>query len=141
MPCLSPAGRTKIEYSQPTWVNGTRNLPVRVTKGRPDGKPTTDSDPHATVTPTETRFTAGSVAKLAAAHGFEIAAMRGMWLDPFYVSLVSERYRHGRTRLWPAVYRGAWSNLQAWGRPEKASSIIFSLKKAAAAGQAVRNRP
>ena len=74
-------------------------------------------------------FTAKSMGTLAARHGFEIASMRGMWLDPFYVSLVSERYRHGRARLLPAIYRGALSNLKAWGRPERASSIIFELKR------------
>ncbi|MCH8328750.1 MAG: class I SAM-dependent methyltransferase, partial [Candidatus Marinimicrobia bacterium] len=40
-------------------------------------------------------FTAESIGILASRHGFEITSMRGMWLDPFYVSLLSERNRHG----------------------------------------------
>ena len=73
-------------------------------------------------------FNVQSMGTLAARHGFEITAMRGMWLDPFYVALLSERNRHGRARLLPAFYRGLQSNLKAWGRPERASSIIFRLK-------------
>jgi 2-polyprenyl-3-methyl-5-hydroxy-6-metoxy-1,4-benzoquinol methylase len=67
---------------------------------------------------------------LATEMGFQILHKKGMPLDPFYVSLLSEKYQ-GKGLL--AIPLGAWSGLRSllnsWRRPERASSIIYVLKK------------
>lgn len=75
-------------------------------------------------------FSPEALATLAAKHGFQIVSRRGMGFDPFYVSLLSEKNRHGRTRLVSAFYRGLVSFIGAISRPERSSSVIYTLKKA-----------
>lgn len=75
-------------------------------------------------------FSPRTLTNLAKEMGFAVIGKKGMPLDPFYVSLLSEKYQ-GRGML--ALPLGAWSGLRSFlsslSRPEKASSIIYILKK------------
>lgn len=60
--------------------------------------------------------------------GFVLAEMKPMVFDSFYVSMLSERYRHGADRLVQAALTGLNSNLKASGKPERSSSVIYIAK-------------
>ena len=51
-----------------------------------------------------------------------------MWFDAFYVSLLSEQYKGGRSNWLNALVVGLWSNLMAIFTKEP-SSITYVLKK------------
>ena len=50
-----------------------------------------------------------------------------MWYDSFYVSLLSSRYRHGKTKWIEALWTGLVSNLSAIKDPRKCSSVIYVI--------------
>jgi len=67
-------------------------------------------------------------------HGFELVEIRRMWLDAYYIALLSEGYR-GRSSLlaFPlAVFKGTWSNLQALVGIRPTSSSLYIARKAEA---------
>ncbi len=70
-------------------------------------------------------FSPGSMKKLLVAHGFGMRAVKPMWFDSFYVSLLSEQYKTGRQNIIPAFIRGGISNLKAMTGTERASSLIY----------------
>ena len=51
-----------------------------------------------------------------------------MYFDSYYVSLLSEKYKNGKTNYIKAMYRGWLSNIQAKSTGEY-SSLIYILKK------------
>ena len=65
---------------------------------------------------------------LLARHGLEVTATRRMWFDSFYVSMLSEQYKRGRSRLVRAFFEGALSNVQAITASESCSSLIYIAK-------------
>ena len=74
-------------------------------------------------------FSKTSIAKLAAMHGLKLERVLPMKFDSFYVSLLSEKYRHGKMRYFDAFLTGLRSN--AYGkRTGEYSSHIYMLKKA-----------
>jgi SAM-dependent methyltransferase len=66
-----------------------------------------------------------------AEHGFELIATRRMWMDSFYIALLSERYRgtNGLLALFKAVLVGGWSNLQALLGKRPTSSTLYLARK------------
>jgi len=60
--------------------------------------------------------------------GLQVTAMKPMWFDSFYVSMLSERYQHGKDRLIPAFLTGLMSNLGAVGKASKCSSVIYLIR-------------
>ena len=52
-----------------------------------------------------------------------------MLFDSFYVSMLSEKYKVGKSSLINAFYRGLLSNVKA-GRNGEYSSVIYLIKKA-----------
>ncbi|MCU0396030.1 MAG: class I SAM-dependent methyltransferase [Chitinophagaceae bacterium] len=74
-------------------------------------------------------FSPQSMQQLAAQHGFSISAIRPMWLDAFYIALLSEKYRHGRQRLVPAFLAGCRSVWHAYRNPGTCSSQVYVLKR------------
>lgn len=73
-------------------------------------------------------FSKQSIDKLFGSHGFEVVQTKGMFFDPFYVSLLSEKYSCGKQRFLPAVYNG----LRSWfhgSRHGEHSSHIYVLKR------------
>ena len=51
-----------------------------------------------------------------------------MYFDSFYVSLLSEKYKNGKSNYLKAFYRGLMSNIKAKSNGEY-SSLIYILKK------------
>ncbi len=73
-------------------------------------------------------FNQNAMHELFKRHGFRIEDIRPMHFDSFYVSLLSEKYKSGRSRILNAFYHGALSNWKA-RRTNQYSSLIYLLKK------------
>lgn len=58
-------------------------------------------------------------------HGMVVEKKLPMWFDSFYVSMLSSKYRKGKTNLPGAFLQGLQSNLKALGNYEKCSSVIY----------------
>jgi 2-polyprenyl-3-methyl-5-hydroxy-6-metoxy-1,4-benzoquinol methylase len=76
-------------------------------------------------------FCPASLQVLGARFGFKISRQKRMWLDAFYISLLSEKYKYGRFRYLPAFFNGFISNLKTLSNRSKCSSLIYVLKKEA----------
>lgn len=75
-------------------------------------------------------FSPKAVSRLAGLHGFTLKGQKPMWLDAFYVSLLSERYKGtGLMRYPKAVWAGIRSNFNALIRKDRCSSLIYNLAK------------
>lgn len=74
-------------------------------------------------------FDRNSIRKLFEKSGFVLVDVRPMYFDSFYVSLLSEKYKHNKARLIPAILSGAISNLKSRSNGEY-SSLIYVFKKA-----------
>jgi hypothetical protein len=61
--------------------------------------------------------------------GFIIEAIKPMWFDSFYVSMLSEKYKHGKTNLLRAVWTGLLSNYKAGSDKTRCSSVIYIIRK------------
>ncbi|MFM2137948.1 MAG: hypothetical protein RJA57_255 [Bacteroidota bacterium] len=70
-------------------------------------------------------FSPESMSRLLQLHGFELRASLPMWYDGFYISLLSNRYRSGKTRPLTAFWNGFRSNLKALGDRRACSSLIY----------------
>lgn len=77
-------------------------------------------------------FSPLSMFSLASHFGFEIVKRKAMWLDAFYISLLSEQYIYGRNRFIPAFFNGLLSVLNSVLNRANCSSVIYVLKKRAA---------
>lgn len=73
-------------------------------------------------------FSRTSIQRLFARYGMEIVATKPMVFDAFYVALLSERYRSGKSNFLRAFSIALISNIKAL-RTKEFSSIIFCLKK------------
>lgn len=74
-------------------------------------------------------FSPATMKTLAGKHGFEITAYKPMWFDSFYVSMLSEKYQSGKSKLLKAFLTGIISNAKALINVQKCSSIIYILTK------------
>jgi len=74
-------------------------------------------------------FSPNSMNHLLENHGFHVKHHQAMPFDSFYVSMLSERYKHGKLRLVPAFMQGFRSFLQASSRVERCSSVLYIAKK------------
>ncbi len=72
-------------------------------------------------------FSRSSIEKLTQ-DDFVLEAVRPMVFDSFYVSLLSEKYKHGKSNLFRAFFNGFRSNMSAWGTGAY-SSLIYVLRK------------
>jgi 2-polyprenyl-3-methyl-5-hydroxy-6-metoxy-1,4-benzoquinol methylase len=75
-------------------------------------------------------FSPESMKWLLKSAGFKLKEMLPMWYDSYYISLMSERYRHGKTSLLKGFMTGAISNIKALRDKEKCSSLIYIAEKA-----------
>ncbi|HSK13640.1 MAG TPA: class I SAM-dependent methyltransferase, partial [Phnomibacter sp.] len=73
-------------------------------------------------------FSPASMKVLAERNGYSLLRTEPMWLDAFYISLLSERYRHGNSRWISAFCRGLMSNWVAWWNKDRCSSLVYVLK-------------
>lgn len=74
-------------------------------------------------------FTPKSIAVLMQQHGLKVMAEKPMWFDAFYISLLSSKYRRGKTSWIGAGLNGLRSNLTALFNKEKYSSLIYVIEK------------
>lgn len=72
-------------------------------------------------------FSPESMKKLAARHGMQIKKIKPLWFDSFYVSLLSQKYKNGKSGLISGAYRGLLSNLKSGAEREHCSSLIYIL--------------
>lgn len=75
-------------------------------------------------------FTPASMSQLAGIHAFKLLDIQPMWLDAFYIALLSEQYQHGRQRLLPAFVQGLKSVIHAYTHAGNCSSQVYVLQKA-----------
>jgi 2-polyprenyl-3-methyl-5-hydroxy-6-metoxy-1,4-benzoquinol methylase len=73
-------------------------------------------------------FSPKSLKQLAQQHGFTVVKMKPMMLDASYISLLSEKYKNGKTNLIAAVWQGIRNLFASYSRTEACSSIIYVLK-------------
>ena len=74
-------------------------------------------------------FSPATIKTLSALHDLELKARMPMWFDSFYISMLSSKYKSGRTRLPSALFNGFRSNFSAMRNVEKCSSVIYILKE------------
>jgi 2-polyprenyl-3-methyl-5-hydroxy-6-metoxy-1,4-benzoquinol methylase len=72
-------------------------------------------------------FSPKSMHVLMQKHGLKIKAYKPMWFDSFYVSMLSSKYKTGKTRLFSSFINGIRSNIKAVGNVERCSSIIYVI--------------
>lgn len=61
--------------------------------------------------------------------GLKIVQYKPMWYDSFYISLLSSRYKNGKTNFLTAFWSGFYSNLKALLNTRRCSSIIYIIEK------------
>jgi len=62
-------------------------------------------------------------------HGLSLVKTQGMFFDPFYISLLSTKYKNGHTNPIKAFFVGLKTNSLGKTNIEKHSSIIYVFKK------------
>ncbi len=72
-------------------------------------------------------FSQLSIKLLFAKHGMKVIKVKPMIFDSFYVSLLSEKYRHGKVNFFRAFFIGLKSNVLAW-KSKEYSSLLYILK-------------
>ena len=72
-------------------------------------------------------FSRSSIQRLLKNYGFKLKDKKGMPFDPFYVSILSEKYKNGSSLK--ALFIGLISLFISLFNTEKASSIIYIFKK------------
>ena len=77
-------------------------------------------------------FTKDSMALLMKKHHFKIDTIHPMWFDSFYVSMLSTKYKEGKTNLFDSVKTGITSNIKGNSSNPKSlntSSLIYVISK------------
>ena len=74
-------------------------------------------------------FTPQSIDFLLSKFGFKKLAIKPMWFDSFYVSLLSEKYKYGKMNPFSAIAVGLFSNLKALLNHGTCSSQIYIYQK------------
>lgn len=74
-------------------------------------------------------FSPLSMQQLVATYGLQFSAIKPMWFDSFYVSMLSEKYRTGKSNIFRACWNGLLSNIKALQNKNRCSSIIYILEK------------
>lgn len=74
-------------------------------------------------------FSPASMRTLMQLNGLEIDKIIPMWFDSFYVSMLSETYKQGKPAYLNACWQGLRSNQQALSDAERASSLIYLIRK------------
>ncbi len=74
-------------------------------------------------------FSQKSISTIFENHNLKVVRTLPMYFDSYYVSLLSEKYKTGKSNYLNAFYRGMLSNLKA-KRTGEYSSLIYVLQKA-----------
>lgn len=70
-------------------------------------------------------FSPKSMETLCIAHGLKLESIQPMWYDSFYVSLLSEKYKTGKSNPVKAFVNGMISDFHAFFDNKKCSSLIY----------------
>ncbi|HEY6062979.1 MAG TPA: class I SAM-dependent methyltransferase, partial [Chitinophagaceae bacterium] len=70
-------------------------------------------------------FSPQSMKVLMEKHGLKLIGYKPMWYDSFYISMLSSKYKNGRTGLFASFFNGLRSNLKAIGDVKRCSSVIY----------------
>jgi hypothetical protein len=62
-------------------------------------------------------------------NGMKIQRFKPMWYDSFYISLLSSKYKTGKTNVVAGFWNGLLSNLKAIVNVKKCSSVIYIISK------------
>jgi len=77
-------------------------------------------------------FTRATMKNLLQRHGLTVKKILPMWFDSFYVSMLSTKYKNGKTNLFESVITGLQSNLKGRTGTNKelnTSSLIYIISK------------
>lgn len=72
-------------------------------------------------------FSKLSIRKLFAKSGMKLVKVKPLIFDSFYVSLLSEKYKHSKGNFLRAFFIGLISNIRAW-KTKEYSSLLYILK-------------
>ncbi|MEP6927138.1 MAG: class I SAM-dependent methyltransferase [Ginsengibacter sp.] len=70
-------------------------------------------------------FSPAAMNTLLSLHGMQVIFMKPMWYDSFYVSMLSEKYKTGKSHFLKAFIEGGISNFKAMFNKERCSSVIY----------------
>ena len=74
-------------------------------------------------------FSPQSMKVLIEKHGMKLLRYKPMWYDSFYVSMLSSKYKNGKTNLVAAFFNGLLSNFGASADVKRCSSVIYIIGK------------
>jgi len=74
-------------------------------------------------------FSPRSMQTLMGKNGLKVLRYKPMWYDSFYISLLSSKYKTGKTNWFTALWNGLRSNIAAIGDKKKCSSVIYVIGK------------
>jgi len=74
-------------------------------------------------------FSPRSMQILMERNGLKVLKHKPMWYDSFYISLLSSKYKSGKTNWTAALWNGFRSNIHAFGDKKKCSSLIYVISK------------
>ncbi|MCW3090277.1 MAG: class SAM-dependent methyltransferase [Ferruginibacter sp.] len=75
-------------------------------------------------------FSPKAVEILVKHHGMKLESAKPMWLDAFYIALLSEGYKTGKGNLAGALANGLQSNLHAIQNKSTCSSLVYIIRPA-----------
>lgn len=73
-------------------------------------------------------FSPASMNKLVEQHGMRLDSIKPMWLDAFYIALLSEEYKQGKSKLGAAALNGLRSTLHALKNKVLCSSLVYNIR-------------
>jgi 2-polyprenyl-3-methyl-5-hydroxy-6-metoxy-1,4-benzoquinol methylase len=74
-------------------------------------------------------FSPQSIETLMKKNGLQVLKYKPMWYDSFYISLLSSKYKNGKTNWLAAFWNGLRSNIVAMTDNRKCSSVIYVIGK------------
>jgi len=74
-------------------------------------------------------FSPEAMNQLADQHGLMVESASPMWLDAFYIAMLSEGYKKGKSNLGTAIVNGLRSNVHAMRNKLICSSLVYIIRK------------
>jgi 2-polyprenyl-3-methyl-5-hydroxy-6-metoxy-1,4-benzoquinol methylase len=74
-------------------------------------------------------FSPEAMEHLLSVHHLKITAIKPMWYDSFYVSMLSEKYKNGKGNIIKASWNGFVSNGKALFDKSRCSSVIYVISR------------
>lgn len=74
-------------------------------------------------------FSRGPMLKLMEKNGLEMESIKPLFFDPYYISLLSEKYKKGRSNPINAAWQGLQTTLAGRRNPDENSSLLYIFRK------------